>query len=57
MQQELRENPEADMPGFACCAEHLAREEKYQRLRSREQARREAIAEGRKIYDPGITAD
>ncbi len=53
-QNELRDNPEADMPGFVSCAEHQAREEKYQRLRTRERDRRSAIAQGRKIYDPGI---
>ena len=50
-QEELRKNPEADQPGFRPCDEHRAREAKYQALREREQARRQALAEGRKIYD------
>lgn len=52
-QVELRQNPEADMPGFRPCAEHQAREVKYQALQKREQHRRQALADGQKIYDPG----
>jgi len=55
-QKVMKENPEADQPGFVMCADHQAREEKYQRLRERERIRREAIASGKKIYDPGIGA-
>jgi hypothetical protein len=54
-QEELRKNPEADMPGFRPCEEHQAREAKYQSLREREQTRRQALADGRKIYDAEVT--
>jgi hypothetical protein len=53
-QEELRRNPEADQPGFVAHHEHQLREEKYQRLRDREAARRAALREGRQVYDPGI---
>jgi len=53
-QAELRQNPEADMPGFHPCEEHRAREAKYESLRERERGRREALAKGRKAYDPGV---
>jgi hypothetical protein len=50
-QMELKNNPEADLPGFKYCGEHQEREEKYNRLLSREKMRRKALAEGRKVYD------
>ena len=53
-QDELRKNPEADMPGFHPCEEHQVREAKYQALREREASRRQALAEGRKAYDVGM---
>ena len=53
-QDEMKKNPEADQPGFTACADHKAREEKYLRLRDRERGRREALAAGRNVYDPGI---
>jgi hypothetical protein len=56
-QELMKKNPEADQPGFVACAEHQARETKYQRLRERERIRREALADGRKIYDPGIARE
>jgi len=52
-QDELRKAPEADMPGFRPCAEHQARETKYQALRAREASRRRALAQGGKVYDEG----
>ncbi len=54
-QAELRQTPEADMPHFRPCAEHQIREAKYQTLRQREAGRRQALAEGRKVYDAGIS--
>jgi hypothetical protein len=56
-QAELQSNPEADMPGFRYCAEHQTRDLKYERLRERERGRREALADGRRLYDPGISAN
>jgi len=53
-QAELRKNPESDMPGFRPCAEHQVREAKYQALRNREQNRRQALSDGRKVFDPDI---
>jgi hypothetical protein len=53
-QAELRQNPEVDMPGFRPCAEHQARQTKYHVLREREQARRQALADGRKVYDAEV---
>ncbi|MBE0653818.1 MAG: hypothetical protein IH594_08465, partial [Bacteroidales bacterium] len=53
-QELMKKNPEADQPGFIPCADHQAREKKYQRLTERERIRREALATGRKVYDPGI---
>lgn|GEM_PF-3411110 len=53
-QGELRQNPEADMPGFSPCAEHQARADKGCRLGERERARGEALATQRKLYDPGL---
>lgn len=53
-QDELRKNPDADMPGFRPCEAHQAREAKYQMLREREQNRRQAMAEDRKVRDPGL---
>ncbi|MCX6901052.1 MAG: hypothetical protein NT105_20450 [Verrucomicrobia bacterium] len=50
-QEELRQNPEADMPGFRPCEEHQTRQAKYHALREREQNRRQALADGRKVYD------
>ena len=51
---QLRMTPEADMPGFVPSEEHHAREAKYQRLREREATRRQALAEGRNVYDAGL---
>ena len=56
-QEELRKNPEADMPGFRPCEEHLARQARYQALREREQNRRQGLAQGRKVYDVGMTSE
>jgi hypothetical protein len=53
-QAELRKNPEADQPGFRPCEEHQARETKYQALHEREQTRRQALADGQKLYDAGV---
>jgi hypothetical protein len=53
-QAELRNNPEADMPGFQYCEEHQTREAKYRALCERETMRRRAISESAKIYDPGL---
>ena len=53
-QDELRKNPEADWPGFKYCAEHQAREDKYQLMRERENKRRQALVDGRKVYDHGL---
>jgi hypothetical protein len=53
-QAELRKNPEADMPGFRPCEEHQVREAKYRALREREQDRRQALSDGRKVFDPEI---
>ena len=53
-QAELQENPEADMLHFRPCEAHQLREAKYQALREREAGRRQALAEGRKVYDVGI---
>jgi hypothetical protein len=53
-QAELRKNPEADMPGFRPCEEHQVRETKYESLREREQKRRQALSDGRKVFDPEI---
>ena len=52
--EELRANPDADLPGFTYCTEHQAREDKYQRLRERELARRKVLAEGGKTYDAAL---
>jgi hypothetical protein len=52
--ETLNKHPEAGQPGFVASAGHQAREAKYRRLRERERIRREALAAGRKIYDPGI---
>jgi hypothetical protein len=51
---QLRRTPEADMPGFRPCEEHQLREVKYQSLREREQNRRQALSDGRKVFDPEI---
>lgn len=53
-QAELQQNPEADMRHFRPCEAHQLREAKYQVLREREAGRRQALAEGRKVYDAGI---
>jgi hypothetical protein len=53
-QDELRKNPEADQPGFRPCEEHQVRETKYQALRDREQDRRQALSDGRKVFEPEI---
>jgi hypothetical protein len=43
--------PEADMPGFAPCAEDQRREAKYAVRRQVEQRNREAIRRGTRVYD------
>ncbi len=53
-QAELQQNPEADMLHFRPCEAHQLREAKYQVLREREAGRRQALAEGHKVYDVGI---
>ena len=45
------ENPDSDMPGFKLSGIDLWREEKYQYRRWIEMRNREAIREGKKIYD------
>ena len=50
-QQALRINPDADLPGFMLSVEHQTREARYQKLLDREYTRRQAIEEGRRIYD------
>ncbi len=54
-QVELRKRPEADMPSFQRCAEHLAQQAKHDRLSKREAERRAALSKGERVYDPGIT--
>ncbi len=51
---ELNKNPTPDLQGFIACAVDQEHEKKYQRLKERERFRREALANGRKVYDPGI---
>lgn len=50
-QAELAKNPEPDAAGFRPCPVDDWREEKYAARRARELANREAIREGRKVYD------
>ncbi len=53
-QRNLKYNPDADLPGFTYCEEHLQRKETYERLLQDEQRRRKAIAEGQKVFDKGL---
>ncbi len=48
---ELRERPEPDAPGFEACEDDRRRDAKYARLLDAEMQRREALREGRKVYD------
>lgn len=50
-QKRLLENPRADMPGFIPCEEHVKANEKYTLLQKQEANRKQAIEEGKKIYD------
>ena len=55
-QAELRNNPEADAPGFRYCEEHQTRDAQYRALCQRETVRRQALSKGEKVYDPGLPA-
>ncbi len=48
----LREHPRADMPGFVPCQKDLERLKKYDYRRSEELRFRQAIQNGKKVYDP-----
>jgi hypothetical protein len=48
---QLAQRPEADMPGFQPCPIDQQRERKYLQRRQIEAANRQAIREGRKVYD------
>lgn len=50
----LEQQPRADMPGFVMNPTDAAREKKYQDRAAIEAANRQAIREGRKVYDPGL---
>ena len=50
-QRNLRERPEADMPGFAPCAADEARNQNYTQRAAVEAVNRRAIREGKKVYD------
>jgi hypothetical protein len=51
-QKTLADRPRPDMPGFRLVEEsELRQQAKYDELQRRENARRSAIAEGRKLYD------
>jgi hypothetical protein len=51
-QAMLEKRPRADMPGFLPCDVDQRREEKYTIRREVELRNREAIRDGRKVYDP-----
>ena len=53
-QRTLKRNPDADLPGFTYCDDHLQRKQTYERLLQDEQRRRKAIAEGQKLFDRGL---
>jgi hypothetical protein len=53
-QQRLRETPRADMPGFVPSERNQQMNAKYNDLRRSEEAFREAVHEGRKLYDAEV---
>jgi len=51
-QTMLEKRPRADMPGFQPCSVDRQREQKYAMRREVERRNREAIRDGKRVYDP-----
>ena len=49
--QRLEKRPRAGMPGFVPCETDRARLQKYDRLREHQARVRQALRDGRKVYD------
>jgi len=52
----LKKKPRCDMPGFVACERDLRRMDRYRWLRSVERQFRDAVRDGRKLYDKDIPA-
>ena len=50
----LRKTPRADMDGFVPCEDNRKRLEKYNRLMKLERKSRDALRDGKKVYDEGV---
>jgi len=50
--RQLQQRPRGDMPGFRPCEEDQQRQDKYVGRRRIELRNRQAIREGRLVYDP-----
>ncbi len=54
--KRLTERPRGDMPGFVACEFDQGREAKYVMREDAEETNRQAILEGKRIYDPQVVA-